>query len=1081
MASTTRWRAVCAVIVIAAILVTLLSGMSGAGRAQEIAPAQATGVPLRLAYQAAAELSTGTRDGLIRAVLLATESLRLGETPEAVGVLDAGMALLPHYVYKWETPFSSPQLSPDEQRIALRNGDVHVLWRLPDGTDGAPAEIAVLDHPCPADRLFCDVRLLFWPDSSRVLTWSQERARIWSAAGGTLLADLEAPEPTVYAMRVSPDGQRLIMASPTSVHIWDTGPETPPGLLSSFSLSEDEQAALSQSGRFLAIVQRSGRTVRLFATDDAALLRSEETSEVWPAVHFSPDDNYFLVADRGLITAREMGTGAALGTYRVDVPEGYLGSLQVLFNAGGDRILVSHSSYYGAYLFPFPPPAGKPDLTVADSLLFVPGADAPGGSNALFSPDGRRIMRYDSCAQKVCPSLRNVDVFNAQWYAAHLEFTHRFRGYLLAPILTGNGLLLTSSFENNFTTRIWNVAHGDELARLPGANPILGASGRWLVVTETEGDRSLYRLLRADPGAQWRSWRHDDAITVMAYSPDRRLLATGGDDQLIRLWDTTDGRLLRAVRAPVYYLSLVYGSINQLVFSPDGRWLASLNGEGHLQVWNVATLLDAPADTDLEATYRFTSRPWRAVHFSADSRLLYAESIWDLATGALIEDVPGGYVVSEDGQYAVAVNGRQLEISAIASGELQGEIDLPVEPRTVHFAPDGSTLLVADETGTRLWAWREGRVLFELPAGLGEATPVFSRDAARLAYVDGDGIVHVWDLVDSRELSTLPYVADKTRVQFTPDGDSLAIYDRDGYGRIFAVADGQLLAERLFPAGLTALLFTGEGDALAGDAEGRIHRWQWRAADLLATACDHLPRNLTTGEWRRYFGTTTYRTTCGELPDLSIPTPTSTPWTPRPTPTATQQAADRTLALPTPTPAPAHAPAPPPAPPLPLKEPPTDRYRPAGDFEEIWASSSAVYGALGWAVDASPFVSAAALQPFEGGFMVWVAADSSIYVIDDRGTWQRFADRWQEGEPESDPALSPPAERLQPVRGFGKVWREQEAVQATLGWALAPERAVELVGQRFEEGGVILRVDDQIFVLAPSGADQGYIVPPASP
>lgn len=90
----------------------------------------------------------------------------------------------------------------------------------------------------------------------------------------------------------------------------------------------------------------------------------------------------------------------------------------------------------------------------------------------------------------------------------------------------------------------------------------------------------------------------------------------------------------------------------------------------------------------------------------------------------------------------------------------------------------------------------------------------------------------------------------------------------------------------------------------------------------------------------------------------------------------------------------------------------------------------------------------AAQQEFEGGRMIWLQLQSNIIVLFDQaaaggdGLQMRvYDDTWTVGEPESDPEIEPPADRLQPVRGFGKVWRENPEVRDGLGWALAPEMA----------------------------------------
>jgi hypothetical protein len=83
--------------------------------------------------------------------------------------------------------------------------------------------------------------------------------------------------------------------------------------------------------------------------------------------------------------------------------------------------------------------------------------------------------------------------------------------------------------------------------------------------------------------------------------------------------------------------------------------------------------------------------------------------------------------------------------------------------------------------------------------------------------------------------------------------------------------------------------------------------------------------------------------------------------------------------------------------------------------------------------------------------MIWIKDDDQIYVLFDDGqspSWRAYADEWDEGEPEDDPTLTPPAGMYQPVRGFGLIWREQEDVRERLGWATDREAAFSTAMQR---------------------------------
>jgi hypothetical protein len=102
-----------------------------------------------------------------------------------------------------------------------------------------------------------------------------------------------------------------------------------------------------------------------------------------------------------------------------------------------------------------------------------------------------------------------------------------------------------------------------------------------------------------------------------------------------------------------------------------------------------------------------------------------------------------------------------------------------------------------------------------------------------------------------------------------------------------------------------------------------------------------------------------------------------------------------------------------------------------------------------------PQVSPTVAQHFERGLMLWREQPdvygSQIHVFFDDGEWPSWNptnDAWRAGLPESDPGIVPPPGYYQPVRGFGKVWREAFfgtiglSARDRLGWAMEAETAL---------------------------------------
>lgn len=99
-------------------------------------------------------------------------------------------------------------------------------------------------------------------------------------------------------------------------------------------------------------------------------------------------------------------------------------------------------------------------------------------------------------------------------------------------------------------------------------------------------------------------------------------------------------------------------------------------------------------------------------------------------------------------------------------------------------------------------------------------------------------------------------------------------------------------------------------------------------------------------------------------------------------------------------------------------------------------------------------------QIFENGRMFYLQPNQEIWVMINGqdhtgGSWSRHSDTWREGMPEFDPDLTPPDGLYQPMRGFGKLWRENETVQNALGWALEPEHGRVANYQYFSGGQVV--------------------------
>jgi len=124
----------------------------------------------------------------------------------------------------------------------------------------------------------------------------------------------------------------------------------------------------------------------------------------------------------------------------------------------------------------------------------------------------------------------------------------------------------------------------------------------------------------------------------------------------------------------------------------------------------------------------------------------------------------------------------------------------------------------------------------------------------------------------------------------------------------------------------------------------------------------------------------------------------------------------------------------------------------------------------------------AVYQAFGGGYMIWLEGNRTIYVLYAGGRYESYADDFHEGDPESDPSIVSPEGLLQPVRGFGLVWRTYPAVRDGLGWALAPEEGFQgwsqsYSGSGMHNSGTFLRfIDGSVVLLAHFGGTWRFVM-----
>jgi WD40 repeat protein len=199
--------------------------------------------------------------------------------------------------------------------------------------------------------------------------------------------------------------------------------------------------------------------------------------------------------------------------------------------------------------------------------------------------------------------------------------------------------------------------------------------------------------------------RADKAVVVetknsqpaMAFSPDGKLLATGGYGTDAKLWDAASGKLVRSFDAGAQ------GGLTA-AFSPDGRLLAVGNRNDGTRLYEAATG---------KLSHALPRKMSHELKFSPDGRFLavaYVDgtvALWDVGRGKLLHSRPAGvrevYTLdwSPKGD-VLATAGLGGKITLWEPGGLTAlkELEAPEWVIRVRFSPDGTRLLSAGGTAT---------------------------------------------------------------------------------------------------------------------------------------------------------------------------------------------------------------------------------------------------------------------------------------------------------------------------------------------------------------------------------------------
>lgn len=337
---------------------------------------------------------------------------------------------------------------------------------------------------------------------------------------------------------------------------------------------------------------------------------------------------------------------------------------------------------------------------------------------------------------------------------------------------------------------------------------------------------------------------HNGPVMSVAFSPDGKILASGDLNGTIKLWNIETAQ-------PITSLRDHGSSVNSVAFSPDGKTLASGNLDKTIKLWSVdgqKLLLSLPGHTG----------PVASVAFSLDGKTLASGSedktvrLWNVETWRPIRPLTG----HADSVTSVAFSPDKKTMTLV-SGSLDGTVKLwsldgeqrnPPLPRledsirSLAFSPDGKTLaatlttreVVPKTKGVKLWDIETGREAGTIAAEasslvFSQESVAFSPDGNTLAYGRSNGLIKLAKVASGEEIGTLAKHAARggKGVTFSPDGKTLASVNGIGGVKLWNAETGTI---RTFAdnvnKGVSSFVISPDGKTLiTGGLDQTIRLW----------------------------------------------------------------------------------------------------------------------------------------------------------------------------------------------------------------------------------------------------------------
>ena len=293
---------------------------------------------------------------------------------------------------------------------------------------------------------------------------------------------------------------------------------------------------------------------------------------------------------------------------------------------------------------------------------------------------------------------------------------------------------------------------------------------------------------------------HAAMIYAVAWSPNRRHIASGGHDRVVDVWDATSGAISYIYRGHA-------AGVTSIAWSPDGRQIASASLDKTIQVWDVASGQKVSSYNGLPGmTYALAWSPG-GKHIASSSGTDSTIHVWDARSGESV-------LTYRDHMYWV---------------------------RAIAWSPDGVLIASGSLREVQVWNAAKGSKVSSYRGHEGWVRAVaWSPDGKRIASTGEDKTVQVWELAKSRPLVTYRGHNDWVGiVEWSPDGNHILSVSKDNIVQAWDVEHATMTASTKPFAQSNVLTFHARADSVhavvwlpdgkhiaSASGDGSVQVWQ---------------------------------------------------------------------------------------------------------------------------------------------------------------------------------------------------------------------------------------------------------------